>query len=61
MHSGLELELIKYRDSGMHTYTYFWASKSGFKVVSPYFDTEQEAKEWLETTWDNWKSIKDVK
>jgi hypothetical protein len=39
-------ELIKYRDAGMNTYTYFWTIDK--KVVSPYFDSENEAKEWYE-------------
>lgn len=39
-------ELIKYRDAGMNTYTYFWAVDR--KVVSPYFDTETEATDWME-------------
>lgn len=44
MDSGLEL--IKYRDAGMNTYTYFWAI--GRKTVSPFFDSEKEAMKWLE-------------
>lgn len=40
------LELVKYRDAGMNTYTYFWVD--GHKTVSPFFDSEKEAKEWLE-------------
>ena len=39
-----EPKLIKYRDAGMNTYTYFWTIDK--KVVSPYFDSENEAKEW---------------
>lgn len=42
-----DFELIKYRDAGMHTYTYFWINKNG-NVVSPYFNSEMEANEWLE-------------
>jgi hypothetical protein len=37
-------QLIKYRDAGMATYTYFWTIDK--RVVSPYFDSEQQAKEW---------------
>lgn len=40
-----EIKLIKYRDAGMHTYTFFWTDQSG-KVVSPYFDSEEDANEW---------------
>lgn len=41
------MTLIKYRDSGMHTYTYFWTDKNN-RVVSPYFDSEYEAQQWME-------------
>jgi hypothetical protein len=37
-------KLIKYRDAGMSTYTYFWTIDG--RVVSPYFDDETTAKEW---------------
>lgn len=39
------MKLIKYRDAGMNTYTYFWKN-SDDRIVSPYFDTEREAQEW---------------
>ena len=39
-------ELIKYRDAGMNSYTYFWSIQQ--KVVSPYFNSEQEATDWME-------------
>jgi hypothetical protein len=39
-----EPKLIKYRDAGMHSYTYFWTING--RVVSPYFDHENDAKEW---------------
>lgn len=41
------LELVKYRDAGMHTYTYFWVDCRG-RVVGPYFNSEEEAKVWLD-------------
>jgi hypothetical protein len=55
----MNLELIKYRDAGMHTYTYFWVT-SDHKVISPYFNSEEEAKEWHKTSWDNWKANKEL-
>jgi hypothetical protein len=55
--TSISLELVKYRDAGMHTYTYFWVDKN-YKVYSPYFNSEDEAQDWLNTAWDNWKSIK---
>jgi YD repeat-containing protein len=42
--SNSEPKLIKYRDAGMNTYTYFWTING--RVVSPYFDHENDAKEW---------------
>ena len=40
-----KIELIKYRDAGMQTYTYFWKNETN-NVVSPYFDSEAEAMDW---------------
>ena len=41
------MKLIKYRDAGMNTYTYFWARDSG-GMISPFFDTEAEATVWAD-------------
>jgi hypothetical protein len=46
-----ELKLIKYRDAGMNTYTYFWTIDR--RCVSPYFDHEKDAKEWYENSIAN--------
>lgn len=40
------MELVRYRDAGMPTYTFFWIN-SEQKIVSPFFDGEAEANEWL--------------
>jgi L-arabinose isomerase len=40
--------LVKYRDSGMNTYTYFWKNEEE-RVVSPFFDSEKEAYDWIKT------------
>ena len=37
-------QLVSCRDAGMNSYTYFWTINK--KIVSPYFNSEQEAKEW---------------
>ena len=39
------MELIKYRDAGMQTYTYFWKNENN-QMVSPFFDSEAEAFAW---------------
>jgi len=40
-----ELVLIKYRDPGLSTFTYFWTLDG--KVVSYYFDSIEQAEHWL--------------
>jgi hypothetical protein len=45
------MELIKYRDSGMSTYTYFWVDEHK-RVCSPYFDSADVAMEWSNTEID---------
>ena len=65
-----KMKLIRYRDAGMNTHTYFWKN-SDDRIASPYFDTEQEAQEWYgdkvtelefeenrNYEWDEWKAIK---
>jgi hypothetical protein len=48
MRAEEKLELIKYRDAGMNTYTYFWKDSEN-RTVSPFFNTENEAHEWMAT------------
>lgn len=45
------MELIKYRDAGMNTYTYFWVDDHK-RVCSPYFNTTDEAMVWSTTEID---------
>lgn len=42
----VEYELVCYRDAGLPTYTYFWITKT-HNVYGPYFETEQDAIDWL--------------
>ena len=42
------MRLIKYRDAGMNTYTYFWVREEGSGVISPFFNSEKEAHDWVE-------------
>ena len=39
------MKLIKYRDIGMPTYTYFWKNEND-QIASPCFDSEIEAMAW---------------
>jgi len=48
--------LEKHRDLWTNSYSYWWSMDN--RVISPYFDSEEEAKRWYETTWDNWKANK---
>ena len=43
-----KLELVKCRDPGMTSYTYFWKDPQN-RTVSPFFNTESEAQEWMAT------------
>lgn len=40
------MELVKYRDAGLPTFTYFWVDQNK-RVVGPYFNSQQEALDWL--------------
>ena len=40
------MELVKYRDAGLPTYTYFWVDQKN-RVAGPYFNSQQEAEDWL--------------
>ena len=40
------MQLVKYRDAGLPTHTYFWVDQEN-RVIGPYFDSEQEAQDWL--------------
>jgi hypothetical protein len=39
------MKLIKYRDIGMQSYTYFWKNEKE-QIVSPFFNSETEAMTW---------------
>lgn len=41
------MELVKYRDAGMNTYTWFWINQQR-KICSPFFDSEDQAQNWMQ-------------
>ena len=45
------MELVKYRDWGMSTHTWFWVDENN-RVLSPYFNSEDEAWSWQETIFN---------
>lgn len=53
------MKLVKYRDAGMNTYTYFWVSGEKERLSSPFFDSEKDALEWADQ-FENWKPTKDI-
>ena len=42
-----KFELVKYRDAGMNSYTYFWKDASNH-TISPFFDSESQAQDWMD-------------
>jgi len=51
------MELVQYRDAGMNTYTWFYVNEK-HHCISPFFDTEQEARDWLDEVFDGDKELK---
>ena len=45
------MKLVKCRDVGMWTYTWFYLGDTGH-VVSPYFETERKAQAWFEQVFE---------
>lgn len=43
--------LVKYRDAGMQTYTYFWKNEND-QISSPFFDSEADALAWTKQNLD---------
>ena len=57
----MSLTLVKYRDIGMNTYTYFWKNAEE-RMVSGFYDSEADAMKFIKEAdeWDNWKPNKDI-
>lgn len=45
------MQLVKYRDAGMITYTWFYVNEKNI-MVSPYFETEESARAWFDRVFD---------
>lgn len=52
------MQLVKYRDAGMNSYTYFWKNSKN-QTISPFFDSEKEANDWMKEKYENFKSTRD--
>jgi len=46
------MQLLKYRDAEMTTYTWFYVSDQQH-IVSPYFDSEQAALAWFDQVFES--------
>jgi hypothetical protein len=44
----VQLILDKIRDGWTTSYTYFWRSDEKGRVISPFFDSETDARKWIE-------------
>jgi hypothetical protein len=55
------LTLVKYRDAGVSSYTYFWKNQEE-RCVSPFYDSEADAMKFIKEAdeWDNWRPNKDI-
>ena len=56
----MKIELVKYRDAGMASYTYFWKNENN-NTVSPFFDSEAEAMVWAEEKQPDPKVLDDAR
>jgi len=50
------MELIRYRDAGMVTYTWFYVDEK-YHMVSPFFDTEEQAQAWFNRVFDGEEEV----
>jgi hypothetical protein len=48
--------LVRYRDAGMATYTWFYVNENKH-MVSPFFDTELEARTWFERVFEGEEEV----
>lgn len=52
------MKLIRYRDWGMPTHTWFWVTNDD-KIVGPYFNDEESANKWMEEQIENVREMND--
>jgi hypothetical protein len=48
--------LVRYRDAGMATYTWFYVNEKQHPV-SPFFDTEKQAQDWFNRVFDGEEEV----
>ena len=47
------MQLVRYRDASMVTYTWFYVDVSARVMVSPFFESEQEALAWFNQVFES--------
>ena len=51
---GAVMQLVKYRDAEMITYTWFYVDDyNHHTMVSPFFESEEEARAWFAQVFEN--------
>lgn len=45
------MQLVRYRDAGMATYTWFYVNEKQ-RPVSPFFETEEDARAWFDRVFE---------
>jgi hypothetical protein len=50
----LTFKLMKYRDAGLPTYSYFWINDND-RIVSDFFNSEEEAKIWINDVFNKFR------
>ena len=51
------MQLIRYRDAEMTTYTWFYVDDRTRAMVSPFFDTEEQAQAWFNRVFDGEEEV----
>jgi hypothetical protein len=47
------MQLVKYRDAEMITHTWFYVDDYNHNMVSPFFESEEEARAWFDQVFEN--------
>jgi hypothetical protein len=50
------MNLVKHRDAGMWTYTWFYVNEKQH-TVSPFFNSEQDAKAWFNQVFEGEEEV----
>lgn len=50
------MDLVRYRDAGMATYTWFYVNEK-HQQVSPFFDSEEQAQAWFNRVFEGEEEV----